>query len=68
MKFKVGDKVRRITEADKPYKWGIKGNVYTVKSIDGDFSMSLVELSSGASPIAFELVKCDPLPEELFVL
>ena len=69
MKYKIGDRVRRISETNEPEKWGIKGNVYTVSDIPDSLSIKLEELGRfTADARVFEFVKDDYLPEDLFIL
>jgi len=53
--FKVGDKVRRVTDSYWPEEFGYKGEVYTVISLTGDYGIKVIADYS-ADPEQFELV------------
>lgn len=54
-KFKVGDRVRRITDSINSAKYGVKGEVYTVLAVEGDHPV-VIDGARSASDHAFELV------------
>jgi len=57
--FKVGDKVKRVTESRDPCSFGVVGQVYTVIRVNGK---SAIEVIAGyhASSELFELVTEKP--------
>lgn len=68
MKFKIGDKVQRVEPAGDPQKWGIVGQIYTVKFAHG-YTIELFELPDAtASSNAFRYVKPSIFSDDLFEL
>lgn len=67
MKFKRGDRVRRIGE---PFNMAVVGIIYTVRSCTPHSSVTLEEIEGGYDPKYFELVPklTIKLDEELFTL
>lgn len=65
MKFKKGDKVRRIVPVDDEKLYGKLGNIYTVNKYVFKKGMILDELPGGCSPESFELVSESNELEEL---
>ncbi len=68
IKFKIGDKVKRIVPSDSPDMWGKVGVVYTVTRIENN-KVFLYGLGNCTPSMGcFELIEGVNLPEELFVL
>lgn len=66
MKFKKGDRIRRISQPSDYYK---VGEVYTIKKYYNDQRMDILETGKNAHANYFELVESsiDQLPEKWFV-
>ncbi len=66
--FKVGDRVKRVTTADRPDLWGIKGQEYIVLEAKGR-DIVVIAGRSPAAAAAFELVEsAGDAPESIFEL
>ena len=72
MKFKIGDKVRRISSSQSIELFGEEGGVYTVTNVNKTTRPTIIlkELSGGGALAECFVLHIEPitLPEELFVL